>query len=138
MNGSPCLACGEPLLLGSRADRRTHGGACRTRLYRQPKAQASNACVTGTAALETRWRAEAYVGPPVRFAGRSRAVSGQPPIPGRHESEQVATVAGTDATSGVVVQLTLFGAGWSSRSSGARSHHCASRPRRAPTSLGAA
>jgi hypothetical protein len=49
-----CAACEEPLPFGSRANKRTHSGACRTRLCRQRKGQASNACVTGTAAAAPR------------------------------------------------------------------------------------
>jgi hypothetical protein len=45
-----CVAGGEPLPTGSRANKRTHSGACRTRLCRPRKAQASDACVTATTA----------------------------------------------------------------------------------------
>ena len=49
-----CAACEEPLPFGSRANKRTHSGACRTRLCRQRKGQAGNACVTGTTATAPR------------------------------------------------------------------------------------
>jgi len=78
-----CAACGEPLPPGSRANKRTHSGACRTRLCRQRKPQAGNACVTGTTAT-TRRSGRTWAEPPPTPAANDLApaaawLEGRPP-----------------------------------------------------------
>ena len=54
-SGAPrlCAGCDEPLPLGARRDRRTHGNACRLAAYRRRQAEAPAADAEGAASLVT-------------------------------------------------------------------------------------
>jgi hypothetical protein len=97
--GPACAGCGEALPSDGRADKVTHNGACRTKLWRQRKARAArDACVTGSSPTTARWGDPRYTEPSPQDISAHRASDGHHSQSGR----------GWEIAGGKGVQLTLF------------------------------
>ena len=104
--GRACAGCDNPLPSGCRADKLTHCGACRTRLWRRRRAGARDALVTGSSPTTVRSGDPGYTEPSPQDITAHRASDGHRAQSGRGRG--IASLAARTAEAMGIVQLTLF------------------------------